>query len=215
VKHGAGHGIFAILLGLSGVSGAHARDAFGLAPIFTDHAVVQRDKPVAVWGHAGPNSMVNLTLSAGSQIVANADGQADASGVFSLALPQQAAGGPYVLTFKDSDGHTQTLDDILVGDVWLCSGQSNMEFPLKAATNGSSEVASATAPQLRIFDVPRNSQPTPVTGFAKATRWQVSSPAAAADTSAVCYFMARQLADTLHVPQGMIHASWGGTAAQL
>ncbi|MBO9707940.1 MAG: glycosyl hydrolase family 2 [Caulobacter sp.] len=208
-------GLFGIILALAGVSGAHAQPAFGLAPIFTDHAVVQRDKPVAVWGHAGPNSTVNLTLSADGKVVASANGQADASGAFSLTLPQQGAGGPYVLTLKDSEGHTQALNDILVGDVWLCSGQSNMEFQLKAATNGGAEVAGATAPELRIFDVPRNSQPTPVSGFAKPTRWQVSSPTAAADTSAVCYFMARQLANTLHVPQGMIHASWGGTAAQL
>jgi sialate O-acetylesterase len=90
-----------------------------------------------------------------------------------------------------------------------------MEFSLKAATNAAAEVAGASDPQLRILNVQRNSQPVPVTGFATATQWQVSSPAAAADTSAVCYFMARQLADTLHVPQGMIHASWGGTAAQV
>jgi sialate O-acetylesterase len=203
------------VLALASAPGAHAQPTFGLAPIFTDHAVVQRDKPVAVWGHAAPNATVNLTLSAGSQVLASASGRADASGLFSLTLPQQAAGGPYALTLTDSQGQTQTLQDILVGDVWLCSGQSNMEFPLKAATNGASEVAGATAQDLRIFDVPRNSQATPVTGFAKATRWQVSSPAAAADTSAVCYVMARQLADTFHVPQGMIHASWGGTAAEL
>ena len=208
-------GLAAGLLALANVSGAYAGDGAGLAPVFTDHAVLQRDKPVALWGHAGANATVELSLSADGKAVANVTGRADASGAFSLALPPQAAGGPYILAFSDSAGHSQTLSDILVGDVWLCSGQSNMEFPLKAATNGAGETGGAYDPQLRIFNVPRNSQGAPATGFAKPTQWQVSSPETAGDTSAVCYFMARQLADRLHVPQGMIHASWGGTAAQV
>ena len=203
------------LVTLAGVTGACAQDGAGLAPVFTDHAVLQRDKPVALWGRAAANATVDLVLSASNKVVANASGRADASGAFSLNLPPQGAGGPYTLAFRDSAGHSQTLTDILIGDVWLCSGQSNMEFPLKAATNAAGELAGAYDPQLRILNVPRNSQPVPVTGFAKATGWQVSSPETAGDTSAVCYFMARQLADTLHVPQGMIHASWGGTAAQV
>jgi len=208
-------GLAAGLVALAGVSGACAQDAAGLAPVFTDHAVLQRDKPVAVWGRAGANATVDVTLSDGEKVVTKASGRADATGAFLLSLPQQTAGGPYTLTFRDSGGHSQVLNDILMGDVWLCSGQSNMEFQLKAATNGAGETGGAYDPQLRILNVPRNSQPVPVTGFAKPTAWQVSSPATAGDTSAVCYFMARQLADSLHVPQGMIHASWGGTAAQV
>ncbi len=215
MKYRIAAGLIASVLALATAAGAQAQAAFGLAPIFTDHGVLQRDKPVEVWGRAEPNATVSLNLSSGSQVLANVSGRADASGLFSLTLPQQKAGGPYVLTLSDTSGHTQTLQDILVGDVWLCSGQSNMEFALKDANNGDGEAAGATNPLLRIFDVPRNSQPVPVTGFAKPTQWQVSSPASAANTSAVCYFMARQLADTYHVPQGMIHASWGGTAAQL
>ena len=208
-------GLAAGLATLAAASGALAQEQAGFAPVFTDHAVLQRDKPVAVWGHAGANATVEVTLSANNKALANVAGRADASGAFSLSLPRQGAGGPYTLAFRDSGGHSQILSDILVGDVWLCSGQSNMEFPLKAATNGAGEVGGANDPQLRILNVPRNSQPAPVTGFAGPTQWQVSSPEATADTSAVCYFMARQLADTLHVPQGMIHASWGGTAAQV
>lgn len=199
---------------LAGVSAAADAPA-GLAPVFTDHAVLQRDKPVAVWGHSGANATVDVVLSDNGKVLAKISGRADAAGAFSLSLPHLTAGGPYSLAFRDSDGHSQTLSDILVGDVWLCSGQSNMEFALKAATNAAGEIAGAADPQLRILNVPRNSQPAPVAGFAAPTQWQVSSPATAADTSAVCYFMARQLADTLHVPQGMIHASWGGTAAQV
>ncbi|MBW8734418.1 MAG: beta galactosidase jelly roll domain-containing protein, partial [Asticcacaulis sp.] len=205
-----------VLSVLAGASGASAEGAAaGFAPIFSDHAVLQRDKPVAVWGHAGANATVEIALSSGGKVLAGAKGRADGAGAFSLSLPQQAAGGPYSLTFHDSDGHEQTLSDILMGDVWLCSGQSNMEFPLKAATNGAGALAGAGDPQLRIFNLPRNSQPAPVTGFAAPAQWQVSSPETAGDTSAVCYFMARQLHDTLHVPQGMIHSSWGGTAAQV
>ncbi|ESQ83836.1 hypothetical protein AEAC466_10930 [Asticcacaulis sp. AC466] len=215
MKYTVANAIVAATIALGGATAANAQDSFGLAPVFTDHAVLQRDKPVAVWGQALASENVKLTLSEGGRVVTSTSGKADASGRFSLSLPQQPAGGPYVLTVSDTRGHTQTLSDILIGDVWLCSGQSNMEFPLKAANNGAGESAGASDPLLRIFDVPRNSQAAPVTGFAKEAKWKVSSPAAAADTSAVCYFMARQLADTLHVPQGMIHASWGGTAAQL
>jgi len=208
-------GLMVSLAALAVASGAFAEEQAGFAPVFTDHAVLQRDKPVAVWGHAGANATVEVTLSANGKAVANASGRADASGAFSLNLPPQAAGGPYSLAFSDSAGHSQTLNDILLGDVWLCSGQSNMEFPLKAVTNAAGELSGAYDPQLRIFNVSRNSQGAPVTSFVKPTAWQVSSPETVADTSAVCYFMARQLADTLHVPQGMIHASWGGTAAQV
>lgn len=215
MKYKVTNAIFAAAIAFGGVTAAHAQEAFGLAPVFTDHAVLQRDKPVAVWGQGPANEAIRLTLSEGNRVVTSISGKADASGHFSLSLPQQAAGGPYALTVSDTHGHTQTLNDILVGDVWLCSGQSNMEFPLKAANNGESEVAGAGNPQLRIFDIPRNSQASPVTGFVKGAQWKVSSPASVPNTSAVCYFMARELADKTHVPQGVIHASWGGTAAEL
>jgi len=215
MKYKVTNAIFTAAIAFGGVTAAHAQEAFGLAPVFTDHAVLQRDKPVAVWGQGPANEAIRLTLSEGNRVVTSTSGKADASGRFSLTLPQQAAGGPYALTVSDTHGHTQTLNDILVGDVWLCSGQSNMEFPLKAANNGESEVAGAGNPQLRIFDVPRNSQASPVTGFVKGAQWKVSSPASVPNTSAVCYFMARELADKTHVPQGVIHASWGGTAAEL
>lgn len=214
-------GKLSLKLALSVIALASASSAFsgtpgfGLAPVFTDHAVLQRDKPVAIWGHAAPGAHVDLHLNAGDHTVASVSGLADAAGAFSLSLPQTPAGGPYTLSFTDSGGHQQTLSDILIGDVWLCSGQSNMEFALKAASSGANAVASAADPDLRIFNVTRRSEAAPVLDFTAPTQWRVSSPESAADTSAVCYFMAQKLRDTLHVPQGIIHASWGGTDARV
>ena len=106
------------------------------------------------------------------------------------------------------------MDDILVGDVWLCSGQSNMEFTLRHATNSDYEVSSATHPMLRLLNVPRQSLPAPAAKFAGPIDWQASSPESAADFSAACYFMGRDLQAHQNIPIGLIGASWGGSVIE-
>jgi sialate O-acetylesterase len=104
--------------------------------------------------------------------------------------------------------------DLLVGDVWLCSGQSNMEYPVARALNGPGEVAGAGDGGLRLLTVPKKTAMQPQTSFGGPVRWAASSPQSASDFSAACYFMARDLRKALHVPIGAIHSSWGGSQAR-
>lgn len=176
-----------------------------LDAMFQDHAVLQRDRPVAVWGRVAPGGAV--TVAFGPTQVQTV---ADASGVWRADLPAMAAGGPYVLTAR-SGGSTQTLSDVMVGDVWLCSGQSNMEFQLRQVTNAETEIANAHDQGLRLFLVGRSSKPAPSASSEPVGQWRLTTPEAARDFSAACYFMGRDLRKAQNVPVGLIAASWGGS----
>jgi sialate O-acetylesterase len=114
------------------------------------------------------------------------------------------------ITARDSEG-TASLEDVLVGDVWLCSGQSNMEFTLRHATNSDGEVAGATNPQIRLYNVPHVSSPTPLAQPAQPFAWTRATPATAADFSAACFIMGRDLQAHQGIPIGLISAAWGGS----
>lgn len=170
--------------------------------------VIQRDRPVPIHGHA----------TAGATVIIGFDGQTikapvGADGAWRASLPAHGAGGPFRLTVADQTGAV-SLDDILVGDVWLCSGQSNMEFTLRHATNADTEVAQSDHPRLRLLNVPRQSSATPQDRFSAPTRWAASSPASTPDFSAACYFMGRDLAAHQGIPVGLIAASWGGSVIE-
>ncbi|MBO9547488.1 sialate O-acetylesterase, partial [Caulobacter sp.] len=135
---------------------------------------------------------------------------ADAQGHWLATLPARGAGGPYVLEVRSGNDAIR-LDDVLVGDVWLCSGQSNMEFTLRHATNSDGEVGGSSNGNLRLFNVPRQSSPTPQARFASPTSWQVSGPTSAADFSAACFIMGRELQAHQKIPIGLVAASWGGS----
>jgi sialate O-acetylesterase len=177
------------------------------API-TAHAVLQRGKGVPVHGEAAPGSTVTVGFDGTQQTT-----RADRAGHWQVSLPAHGAGGPYTLDIR-SGGDALSLDDMLVGDVWLCSGQSNMEFTLRHATNSDAEVAGATHPRLRLLAVPRQSSPVPSTTFAQPTSWQPSTPQSAADFSAACYLMGRELETHQNIPIGLINASWGGSVIE-
>ncbi|MDC7675941.1 sialate O-acetylesterase [Asticcacaulis machinosus] len=176
--------------------------------IFSDHAVLQRDKPVKVWGTAAAGAQVNLAFASTTLSVT-----ADAKGQWMATLPATKAGGPYTLT-ATSGASMATLNDVVMGDVWLCSGQSNMEFQTKYATNAYTEVLNSANPDIRFVTVERDAQPTERDHFAKPLLWRAVGPETTSDTSAVCYFMAKELQKTQKVPIGMIHSSWGGTTIQ-
>lgn len=176
-----------------------------LDAMFQDHAVLQRDRPVAVWGRAPGGAEVTVSLGQ-----AQVQAVADATGAWRAHLPPMPAGGPYVLTAR-SGGSTQTLSDIMVGDVWLCSGQSNMEYPLRQVTNAETEVANAHDEGLRLFLVGRSSLPQPSPATGPVGQWRLTTPATARDFSAACYFMGRDLRQAQGVPVGLIAASWGGS----
>lgn len=177
-----------------------------LAPIWTDHAVVQRDAPITVTGYAAPRTKV-----AGQFGSTAAQAVADAAGQFVLRFPARPAAADGVDLVVSAGNETLARHDLLVGDVWLCSGQSNMEFPVTRALNGEMEAGMANDPLLRVIEVPKTIAYTPQRAFGRDTAWQAASRASIAGFSAACYFMARELRKRLGVPVGAIHASWGGS----
>jgi sialate O-acetylesterase len=178
-----------------------------LHPLFSDHAVLQRERPIPVWGKAEPGERVTVTLGAG-----RAEAVAGADGVWRATLPAMGAGGPYRLEATGASGARAGADDVLVGDVWLCSGQSNMELPLTRVLNNDSEISGANDPQLRILTVPKKTAVAPAYGFGGPVAWAAVTPQSVPGFSAACYFMAKGLRASQKVPVGAINASWGGTA---
>lgn len=177
-----------------------------LHPMFQDHAVLQRDRPIPVYGSAVPGATVTVTLAG-----ASASATADADGRWQAALPAQAAGGPYTLTATSSAGAAQHADDVLVGDVFLCTGQSNMQLNLRRAGNGDMEAAAAGDSQVRQLTIDRTASLTTLREFPKPVRWVVEAPQTAGDFSASCFFFARETRARVHVPIGLVVAAWGGT----
>ncbi|HEY6371288.1 MAG TPA: sialate O-acetylesterase [Candidatus Sulfotelmatobacter sp.] len=174
--------------------------------LLADHMVVQRGLPVHVWGMAAPHEAVSIAFRGETKA-----GTADADGRWSIYLTPGEAGGPYELTIKATN--TIVLHDILVGDVWVASGQSNMEFPMTGLVNAQTEIAAAQYPKIRLFLVKHKPADYPL-GNVESKGWTACTPETAADSSAVAYFFARNLQHKLGVPIGLIESSWGGTAAE-
>ncbi len=150
--------------------------------------MLQRDAPIRLWGDAAPGTRVTVQLES-AQVQARADRQ----GHWEARLPAHAAGGPYSLKASAADGVVQQIDDVLIGDVWLCSGQSNMELQVHRTLDSRSEIADADHPTIRMFKVPAQSSPTPQRGFGGAATWQRTTPETVKDFSAACYYFAREL----------------------
>ena len=171
--------------------------------VFGDHMVLQRDGAIPVWGWADPGEQVTVRL--GATVTASA--QADPKGKWRVDLPAQQAGGPFTLTIKGSN--EITFQDVLIGEVWLCSGQSNMQMTVDGVDKAQEEMAAANFPQIRHIAVPNIPADTPTDDRDMA--WQVCSPQTAGHFSAVAYFFGRHLQKELGVPVGLINSSWGGT----
>jgi sialate O-acetylesterase len=199
--------------GLAALAAPPARADVQLHPLFTDHAVLQRDMPIPVWGTANPGATVTVQLGAG----ASATATADSDGRWLARLPAQAAGGPHALTVTGNN--TVTLKDILVGEVWLCSGQSNMQWQVSQSHDPAAAIAAARNPMLRLFTVDRVTatepqRTVPVRPREQKGLWVECTPETVPTFSAVGYFFGRDLQKALGVPVGLIHTSWGGTPAQ-
>jgi len=192
-------------LGASAVQ-AQTPASLTLLPVWGDHAVIQRDAPVKVDGDAAPRAAVSGRLGE-----ATAQTQADARGRFELVFPARAASTTAVDLVVSANGQSVARHDLLVGDVWLCSGQSNMEFPLARALNGEMEAAHSADPMLRLLEVPKTIAYEPQRDFGRPAAWQASARESTIGFSAACYLMARNLRTALKVPVGAIHASWGGS----
>ena len=176
-----------------------------LHAMFQDHAVLQRDKPIRLWGRAQPAQEVRVAL-AGKKVLARADGE----GRWEARLPALKAGGPYVLT-ATAGQITQTVSDVLIGDVWLCSGQSNMELQVWRTLDARAEIADASGDTIRLLTVPQNGSAVPLETFPTSAPWKTVDSDTLRDFSAACFYFARELQKTVDVPMGLIDSAWGGS----
>ena len=193
------------------LSASSLRADIRLPHLLSDHAVLQRDRPIHIWGWATPGA--HLTAKFHAQ---NVSAIANPLGAFSLWLAPESAGGPYTLTIS-GDGADLTVSDLLVGDVWFASGQSNMEMPLAGfpgnavVKDAEKEIAAAANPKLRLLVVRNRSSDFPLNDVPDA--WTLCTPETAAKFSAVAYFFGREIAARENVPIGLIDSTWGGTPA--
>ncbi|MEA2736202.1 MAG: sialate O-acetylesterase [Humisphaera sp.] len=179
--------------------------ALKLPAMFSDHMVLQREMEVPVWGKATPGQTVTVEY-AGKKVEATADEKGD----WATKLPPLKVGNATSLTITGQTPQKPIVfTDVLVGDVWVCSGQSNMQFELKRANNGEAETAKAKFPNMRFFQVARKTSLTPTKEM--DGKWDVCTPESAGGFSAVAYFFGRELlAKQPEIPIGLIHNSWGG-----
>jgi len=196
---------FVVMLFVLVFTVAVARAEVKLPALISDGMVLQQGVKVSLWGMADPGERVTVTLKD-----QEANGVADRDGQWKVRLGPLSPGGPFTLTIRGKN--TITLHDVLVGEVWVCSGQSNMELPVSAVTNAQDEISRADYPTLRLFTVERSVAEKPqrdLKGY-----WVPARPQTVNDFSAVGYFFGRDLLRVLNVPIGMIHSSWGGTPAE-
>lgn len=177
--------------------------AVHLPALLSDHAVLQRGEPIPVWGWADAGERVTVTWRGRTHRTVT-----DGTGRWQVRLPAQNAGGPYVLEVRGTN--TLRVQDVLVGEVWVCAGQSNMEFPLADSDDGARAVAAADHPRIRHVKIPRAVAFSPREDI-DAAAWEPANPANAGRFSAVAYHFALRLERELGVPVGLINSSWGGT----
>ncbi len=173
-----------------------------LPAIFSDHMVLQRQMKIPVWGTAAPGERVTVAFND-----QRSDAVADANGLWKVTLPAMEAGGPYVLTATGNDA--VTINDVLIGEVWLFSGQSNMEWGTGYVVNHEQEIPAANYPQIRLCQIPHTVKDQPATDVAAS--WAPCTPDSVFKFSAVAYFTGRELYKKLNVPIGLIQVSWSGT----
>lgn len=176
-----------------------------LPAIFSDHMVLQREMPIPIWGKDQPNQEIMARMN-GQESKTRADGQ----GHWKLTLPAQKAGGPFQLTISGSS--EVNFNDVMVGEVWICSGQSNMEWSVARSKDASQEIAQADHPKIRLFTVEHQIAFQPAADV--EGKWQVCSPATVDQFSAVAYYFGRDLKEELDVPIGLINTSWGGSKVE-
>ena len=178
-----------------------------LPSIFGDHMVLQRGKPVSVWGQAEPGESIKVSIAD-----KQASGKANSDGKWKVALPELKAGGPHELAIEGSSGASVTFEDVLIGEVWICSGQSNMAMTVSRSADSEQEIAAANHPSIRLITVRRIATDAPQEDF--NGNWAACSPQAVGNFSAVGYFFGRRIQEELNVPIGLVNSSVGGTPAE-
>jgi len=191
----------ALFFGLAG----SARGDVKVPAIFGPHMVLERDQKDPVWGWALPGEHVTVKIAGQSHTT-----EAGADGSWRVTLDSMPAGGPHTLSIQGKN--TLELDDVLVGEVWICSGQSNMQWSVAAAKDADIEIATAKFPMIRLITVPNRGTQEPQNDF--RGRWQPCRPDTIGGFSAVGYFFGRRLNQVLDVPIGLINDAWGGSACE-
>ena len=200
---------FLAILVLFAIISANLFAQVTLPAIFGDNMVLQQQTDAAIWGKAAVKSTVRLTTSWNNK---SYTAQTDKDGNWKVKVSTPASGGPFNVTI--SDGKALTLKNVMIGEVWVCSGQSNMEMPMKGFKNqpvaGSNEyIATSSNVQIRLITVPRTTSLIPVNDF--KGNWKTGEPENVSEFSATAYFFGLMLNKTLKVPVGLICTSWGGT----
>lgn len=188
-----------ILLILSIIANANVR----MPLIFSDGMVLQRNKPIPIWGFADANENVEIRFNKQIKKI-----QADKNGKWTVNLNAEKAGGPFELIVIGKN--KITIKNVLVGEVWICSGQSNMEFQVYKTMNAEKEINDSNYPMIRHFGVAQDLSGTPKDDF-KEGKWEVSSKETVGNFTAVGFYFARKLYSELKIPIGIINTSWGGT----
>lgn len=194
-----------VVLAVAVLFPALASAAVTLPAVFSDHMVLQRDRSVPVWGTAAAGESVAVSIAGQAKSTT-----ADKTGRWKVSLDALKAGGPHTLVIKGSN--EVTIADVLVGEVWLASGQSNMAMAVRRCRDAEAEQAAANFPRIRMFTVRRNAQLAPRQDFQGA--WAVCSPETVGSFSGTAYFFGRRLHRELKVPVGLVNSSWGGTAIE-
>jgi sialate O-acetylesterase len=208
-----------VLLAL--IPAAAASAEVTLPKVLSNHMVIQRDLPVHVWGMADPGEQVSITFRGETKSAATTR-----LGRWNVFLKPGAAGGPFEMTVKGSPAaaaagsaagtdvpQTITINDILVGDIWVASGQSNMEFPLSRANSAATDLPKANNPKIRLLVVDKKAAAFPQDDI-ETDGWAASTPDTAKEFSAVAWYFAREIEQREHVPVGVIDSTWGGTTAE-
>ncbi len=202
--------VFLLLITLlSGCNNTPPAERIRLNALFTDNMVLQQEREIPVWGRAEPGHALSVTFAGHRREVVT-----DHAGRWKVIFPPVTAGGPYKMIIAGRE--TDTLRNILVGEVWLASGQSNMEMPVGGwgkIKNYREEIVQARHPMIRLFQVDKKTAFQPRDTFS-GSGWKVCSPESVEDFSAVAYFFGRKLNRDLNVPVGIIQSAWGGTVVE-
>jgi sialate O-acetylesterase len=185
-----------------------ARADVSLPALFSDHAVLQKSDRVPIWGKAAPGEAVTVTLDK-----ATASATAGDDGKWKVELNLQAEGrGPFNLIVQGRN--RVSVSDVLAGEVWICGGQSNMEFPLARAAHAQEVIAGSANPLLRHFQVKERASATPLDADSIQGKWVAADPKTSGAFTAVGYFFGSQVQKALNVPVGLLNDSWGGTCVE-
>lgn len=173
---------------------------------FSNDMIIQRDMPIPVWGNANPGELIEVSFKDEKIKV-----KADQDGNWNVELSSSAYGGPFLMKIKGKDEKLE-FENVLVGDIWLCSGQSNMEWRVRYSNNPEFEISNASYPNIRLFTVEHTLSSFPEKEVKGC--WHACSPETVGDFSAVGYFFGRELHNELNIPVGLINSSWGGTGIE-